>query len=82
MKGDPLPVPRTYRLIDADTHVNEPADLWQSRVAAKHRARAPRVERLPEGDAWILDGAPDPINFGLNATAGRDPAQMKPWVRF
>ena len=76
------PTPRTYRLIDADTHVNEPADLWQSRVAAKHRARAPRVERLPEGDAWILDGTPDPINFGLNATAGMDPSMMKPWVRF
>ena len=32
---------RGYRLIDADTHVNEPPDLWTSRVAAKYRDRVP-----------------------------------------
>ena len=73
---------RSYRLIDADTHVNEPPDLWTSRVPARYRDRAPRIERFEQGDAWILEGVADPINFGLNATAGMAPEQMKGWVRF
>jgi len=71
-----------YRLISADSHVNEPPDLWQSRVPAKLRDRAPRVEALAEGDAWILDGVADPVNFGWNACAGLDPEDMQGWVRF
>ena len=61
---------RTYRLIDADTHVNEPPDLWTTRVPAQYRDRAPRIERFEQGDAWVLEGVADPINFGLNATLG------------
>ncbi|MEZ4333125.1 MAG: amidohydrolase family protein [Myxococcota bacterium] len=73
---------RPYRLISADSHVNEPPDLWQSRVAERFRPRAPRVERFAEGDAWILEGVSDPVNFGWNACAGLDPAQMTGWARF
>ena len=76
------PSDRTYRLIDADTHVNEPPDLWTSRVAAQYRDRAPRIERFDEGDAWVLEGVADPINFGFNATAGMAPEETKGWVRF
>ena len=32
-----------YRLISADSHVNEPPDLWVSRVDKKYRERAPRL---------------------------------------
>jgi uncharacterized protein len=71
-----------YRLVSADSHVNEPPDLWQTRVPSKFRDRAPRVEQLPEGDAWILEGVADPVNFGWNACAGLDPKDMKGWVRF
>jgi predicted TIM-barrel fold metal-dependent hydrolase len=73
---------RRYGLVDADTHVNEPPDLWTSRVSSRYRDRAPRIERFDEGDAWVLEGVADPINFGLNATAGMDAALMKGWVRF
>ena len=73
---------RNYRLIDADTHVNEPPDLWTTRVSAQFRDRAPRMERFAQGDAWVLEGVADPINFGLNATAGMPPEQMQGWVRF
>ena len=75
-------MPRAYRLISADSHVNEPPDLWQTRVAAKFRDRAPRIARLPEGDAWILEGVADPVNFGWNACAGLEPEEMKGWTRF
>jgi predicted TIM-barrel fold metal-dependent hydrolase len=73
---------RNYLLVDADSHVNEPPDLWTTRVSSAYRDRAPRIESLEEGDAWILEGVADPINFGLNATAGMDPDRMKAWVRF
>ena len=71
-----------YHLIDGDTHVNEPPDLWTTRVPAKYRDRAPRIERFEEGDAWILEGVDDPINFGLNASAGQPKHLRKRWVRF
>ena len=61
--------PREYRLIDADTHVNEPPGLWTDRVAAKFRDRVPHMERFEQGDAWLGEGVTEPINFGFNASA-------------
>jgi predicted TIM-barrel fold metal-dependent hydrolase len=78
--------PRTdvddYRLISADSHVNEPPDLFVKRVPAALRDRAPRIERFDEGDAWVIEGVDDPINFGMNACAGLAPEDMKGWVKF
>jgi predicted TIM-barrel fold metal-dependent hydrolase len=73
---------RRYRLISGDSHVLEPPDLWTSRVPARYRERAPRMQRFAEGDAWVLEGVRDPINFGLNASAGMDPDAMRPWMRW
>jgi predicted TIM-barrel fold metal-dependent hydrolase len=73
---------RQYRLISADSHFNEPPDLWIDRVPAALKDRAPRIERFDEGDAWVIEGVTDPINFGMNACAGLDPEDMKGWVRF
>ncbi len=72
----------SYRLINADGHVTEPGDVWTTRVPAKFRDRAPRLERFAEGDAWVIEGVKDPINFGWNVCAGQDPAEMSGWVRF
>ena len=69
---------RSYRLIDADSHVNEPPDLWQSRVPAAYRDRAPHMEHFEQGDAWVLEGVRDPITFGLNAAAGLPPGETAP----
>jgi uncharacterized protein len=42
----PLPEPiRGIKVIDADTHLTEPADLWTSRAPAKYRKVVPRVVR-------------------------------------
>lgn len=71
-----------YGLISADSHVNEPPDLWTARVPRALRDRAPRIERFEEGDAWVIEGVRDPINFGMNACAGLDPEEMQGWVRF
>lgn len=72
----------TYRLISADSHPNEPPNLWLDRVPAKYKDRAPRIERFEQGDAWVLEGVADPINFGQNACAGLAASQMTPWCRF
>ncbi len=77
-----MPPTQEYRLISADTHVNEPGDLWTSRVPKRLKERVPRIERFPEGDGWVIEGASDPINFGMNACAGLDPEEQKGWVRF
>ncbi len=59
-----------YELISADSHVNEPPDTFIDRVPNKFRDRAPHMESFPKGDAWILEGSPNPVTFGRNACAG------------
>ena len=71
-----------YRLISGDSHINEPPDLWTSRLPKKFKDRAPRMQRFEEGDAWIIEGAIGPINFGLNACGGLPPEKQSPWAKF
>ena len=73
---------REYRLISADSHLTEPGDLWTSRVAAKYKERVPRIDRFEQGDAWIMEGVPQPVSFGFTACAGMDPEDMTDWIRF
>src|SRR6202035_3692545 len=43
-------------LIDADSHVTEPADVWTSRVPARYVDDVPSVARDADGrDVWLLD---------------------------
>ena len=80
--GDERTNGRRYRLISADSHVNEPPDLWTARVPSALRDRAPRMERFDEGDGWVIEGVKDPINFGMNACAGLPPEEQRGWARF
>jgi len=73
---------KTYQLISGDSHINEPPDLWTSRVRPKFKDRAPRMERLEKGDAWIMEGSPGPINFGNNANGGLPAEQRSAWMRW
>ncbi len=70
------------KLISADSHFNEPGDLFTKRVPKKFVDRAPHMKSFPEGDAWIFDGLPEPRNFGWNACAGMPPEKMTAWMRF
>ena len=36
-------------LLDADSHVSEPLNLWQERLPAKYRAIAPHMETEYQG---------------------------------
>jgi predicted TIM-barrel fold metal-dependent hydrolase len=58
-------------VIDADAHVQEPPTLWQERVPARWRDRAPRVERRDEGDWWVFDDGKASQPLGWTAAAGR-----------
>jgi predicted TIM-barrel fold metal-dependent hydrolase len=60
----------TQLLIDADTHLTEPADLWTSRVPAKYVDQVPTMVRDKAGrDIWVFNG--DQIGVvGMTATAG------------
>lgn len=47
---------QTARVIDADSHLIEPADLWTSRVASKYRDLVPRVVLHPKTQHhhWVV----------------------------
>jgi predicted TIM-barrel fold metal-dependent hydrolase len=66
-----------YPILDADAHVNEPADLWQSRVPARLRPRAPKVLRTDKGDVWSFDDGKRLRPLGLTATAGLSYLQFR-----
>jgi predicted TIM-barrel fold metal-dependent hydrolase len=73
---------RQYLLVSADSHVNEPPDLWTSRLPAALKDRSPRLDRLEEGDGWVFEGVRDALPIGLSACAGQEPALRRVWVRF
>ncbi len=59
-----------YDIIDCDTHITEPRDVWTARVPAKYLDNVPHVVRTDEGkDVWMLDGV-QIYTAGLTATAG------------
>ncbi len=44
------------KVIDADTHLTEPWDLWTSRAPASIRDRVPQVKDLNGVRCWVIDG--------------------------
>jgi uncharacterized protein len=52
----------TIPVIDVDSHLTEPADLWTSRVPARYVARVPQM-------TWVLDGRQISV-VGMTAPAG------------
>jgi uncharacterized protein len=44
------------KVIDVDTHISEPADLWTSRAPAAYVERVPKVVATPQGNYWSVDG--------------------------
>jgi predicted TIM-barrel fold metal-dependent hydrolase len=67
-----------YPIIDADAHVNEPPDTWQTRVPSRLRERAPKVVRVGDGDVWSFDDGKSTRPVGLTATAGLSYLQYRP----
>jgi predicted TIM-barrel fold metal-dependent hydrolase len=46
----------TIKIIDADTHLTEPHDMWIKRAPARFRDRVPQVKMLDGIRSWVIDG--------------------------
>ncbi|MCE2390242.1 MAG: amidohydrolase [Proteobacteria bacterium] len=69
-----------YHIIDADTHVTEPHDVWTSRVPARWKDKVPHVETNPDTgeETWVVQGQAM-ISVGSTAPAGwREPYPATP----
>ena len=65
------------RVLSADSHVVEPADVWTARIDAPYRDRAPRVVKEvngAKGDFFVCEGLP-PFSVSGFAVAGVDPKE-------
>ena len=72
-----------YELISADSHVLEPGDLFEQRLPASFRDRAPRLVDHDGGSAWVV-GDLDPVPLPASVETGsgyRAPDSEKP-VKF
>ena len=49
---------RDLSIIDCDSHLTEPGDLWTSRVPASWKGRVPVQQTIDGHTAWYLDGEP------------------------
>jgi predicted TIM-barrel fold metal-dependent hydrolase len=62
----------TYRIVDADTHILEPKDIWKTWLPGHYQDKAPQlVKDADGGDAWLFAGSADPDPIGLVATPGK-----------
>jgi predicted TIM-barrel fold metal-dependent hydrolase len=60
----------TTAVIDADSHISEPPDLWTSRVPRRYVDDVPTLVRTDDGlDAWTMGGR-SLGSVGRNAVAG------------
>jgi predicted TIM-barrel fold metal-dependent hydrolase len=62
-----------YRIISADDHIDLqwlPKDLWQTRVPAAWRERAPKVAETADGPAWVCGDERWDVWGGRKGTAG------------
>ena len=54
------------KVIDSDTHVTEPPDLWTSRVSNKWGDRVPHLETDAKSgrEEWVMGGKQKPLRLG------------------
>jgi uncharacterized protein len=46
------------KVIDTDTHITEPRDVWTARVSRKWGDSIPHIERLGSKDVWVIARQP------------------------
>jgi uncharacterized protein len=72
----------TIWVVDADSHISEPHDLWTSRVSPKHRALVPHVVRGNDGlDTWLINGDHE-FSPGGASSAIRPDGSKQPLTEF
>lgn len=63
--------------VSVDDHLIEPAQLWQERVPARYRDRAPRIVRDGDQEFWAYEDR-QIATIGLNAVAGKKREEFSP----
>jgi len=61
---------QNYTIVSADSHINEPPDLFKN-VPKALQELAPKVVSYPKGDAWIMAPGAEPRFVSTSAVAGR-----------
>lgn len=67
-----------YPVLDADAHVYEPPDVWQTRVASRWRARAPKLIDVAGEATWSFNDGERLRPIGLMAAAGASWLDFRP----
>jgi predicted TIM-barrel fold metal-dependent hydrolase len=57
-------------VLSSDSHVFEPSDLWQTRIEAAFRDRAPRIQRIDGTDHIVVEADQILSGIGLISNAG------------
>src|SRR5438132_107685 len=57
-------------ILSSDSHVFEPPDLWQTRIGAAFRDRAPRIQRIDDADQIVVEADQILSGIGLISNAG------------
>jgi predicted TIM-barrel fold metal-dependent hydrolase len=72
-------LPETTKLMSADDHLIEPADLWVDRVPARYRDTCPRIVEVDGRQAWLYEDELTYIPMGsCRALPGFDEAGYPP----
>lgn len=66
-------------VVSADSHMNEPPDLWTERIDKAFRHRAPQVIKEYGGQPghWFVCEGLEPRNVGGTFAAGKTPEELK-----
>jgi predicted TIM-barrel fold metal-dependent hydrolase len=69
-------LPATARLVSANDHLVEPADLWTSRLPASMAGSAPRVVTRSDADHWAIGATTVAVaDLGIRGTAPGNPTR-------
>jgi predicted TIM-barrel fold metal-dependent hydrolase len=70
--------PNKYFMVSADTHANEPPDLWEKRIDAKYRDRLPKTWVDESGVRWRKsEGSDRPDRLVLADLSGQDQVRSR-----
>lgn len=70
--------PDKYLMISADTHANEPGNLWAERIDAKYKDRLPKMWVDEKGIQWRkMEASEQPDRLVLARLEGEDLARSK-----
>ena len=59
-------------MISADSHANEPADLWETRIEKKYRHRVPHIQVDDQGSKWRITEGHRKVKIRDFAMQGED----------